>query len=105
MVVYYMYQQLQQQGFLRYCTAEGPGAETRMPATDCCPQLMDSSISPFHFSHEQKMDDIGKVTVDLEGKLARIEVKALSEAAAGAKVPTLVAAVKELGFEAEPVPN
>ena len=51
------------------------------------------------------MDDIGKVTVDLEGKLARIEVKALSEAAAGAKVPTLVAAVKELGFEAEPVPN
>ena len=51
------------------------------------------------------MEGVGKVTVDLEGKLARIQVEASSEAAVEAKVPTLVAAVKDLGFEAEPAPN
>ena len=51
----------------------------------------------------QKMPGIGKVVVDLEGKLARIEVKSESSAKASAVIPSLVTAVKELGFEAEHV--
>ncbi len=48
------------------------------------------------------MEGVKKVVVDLESKLARIEVKAASQIDALAAMPSLIQAVKDLGFEAEP---
>lgn len=50
----------------------------------------------------QKMDNVRKVTVNLETKLAQIEVKADSQMDALSVMPKLIQAVNDLGFEAQP---
>jgi hypothetical protein len=48
------------------------------------------------------MENVKHVSISLETKLASVEVQAPSQIDALHMLPTLMEAVKELGFEAEP---
>ncbi|GAX83236.1 hypothetical protein CEUSTIGMA_g10662.t1 [Chlamydomonas eustigma] len=50
----------------------------------------------------KNVKDVCQVSVNLETKLALIEVRAASQLDALALLPSIVDVVKELGFEAEP---
>lgn len=50
----------------------------------------------------QAMDHVKAVSVDLDSKLATVEVEAASLIDAMNMLPSFVATIKELGFEAEP---
>jgi hypothetical protein len=57
----------------------------------------------FHGAHVQKMPCVSRAAVDLESKVAQIEVEAECSIIASAVVPSLVQAVSDLGCEAKAV--